>query len=50
MPDIRIAKLPKGFVKNNGTICGDCGLSFATTESLVKHWAGNTCLKNWKKS
>ena len=50
MPDIRIAKLPKGFVQNNGTICGECGLSFATTESLVKHWAGNTCLKNWKKS
>ena len=46
MPKIKIAKLPKGFVENNGTICGDCGFSF---ESLIKDWAGNTCQKNWKK-
>jgi len=47
MPEIKIAKLPKGFVKNNMTICGECGFSF---KSLIKHWAGNTCQKNWKKS
>ena len=42
MEKLKFSKPIKGFVQNNGLICGTCGISFSY-EKLLKHWVTKNC-------
>jgi hypothetical protein len=45
MPELIFSKPIEGFVKNNGYLCGTCGISFELFKSLSDHWATKNCGK-----